>query len=389
MKQYTNTAKLLHWLVAGLIVSQYVLAELAKSAKQGDQILDQLALLANHKSIGITILALALIRLVYRFRNPAPELPPSMSAWQVWASKASHFLLYAFLLALPITGWLMSSAKSYSVSYFNLLALPDFVAPNERLAEQLQSSHYYLGEALFYIALLHILAALKHHFFDKDDVLAKMSNKFVYAVFVFVCAATILIFGRLFSSVPTENSPISKQVAQTESLEFSLSSLDQWNIDYQQSSIKFIGDQAGAPFEGEWQQWTAAIQFDPNKLEDARFDVSIDLRSGFSNDQERDDTIRSEEFFHAEKFPSASYQANDFSVSENGFVSQGRLSIKGITADVPLEFSVTTTDQGGQRLVGKAELDRFAWGIGTGQWLDTTWVGQQVLVKVRVVTKPK
>ncbi len=388
MKQYTNIAKSLHWLVAGLIISQYVLAELAESAKKNDQILDQLALLANHKSIGITILVLALIRLVYRFKNPAPSLPSSMSAWQIQASKASHFLLYGLLFALPITGWLMSSAKSYSVSYFNLLALPDFIAPNERLAEQLQAAHYYLGEALFYIALLHIAAALKHHFMDKDDVLKKMSSKLAYVVFILASVAVILVFGRLFNSETPESSPAPAQSTQAKPSEFGLSSLDQWNIDYEQSSIKFIGDQAGAPFEGEWQQWTAAIQFDPNNLADSRFDVTIDLTSGFSNDQERDDTIRSEEFFDVEQFPSASYQADAFSASDDGFVSQGQLSIKGIGALVPLEFTVTNLEQGGQLLIGKAELDRFTWNIGTGQWLDTTWVGQQVIVEVRVETKP-
>lgn len=388
MKQYTNIAKSLHWLVAGLIVSQYVLAELAEKAKENDQILDQLALLANHKSIGITILVLALIRLVYRFKNPAPALPSSMSAWQVQASKASHFLLYGFLFALPITGWLMSSAKSYSVSYFNLLALPDFIAPNERLAEQLQAAHYYLGEALFYIALLHVAAALKHHFLDKDDVLKKMSSKLAYAIFALASVAVILGFGRLFNSAPLEAPSTSTQSAQSDVSEFRLSALDQWDIDYEQSSIKFIGDQAGAPFEGEWQQWTAAIQFDSGNLEESRFDVTIDLTSGFSNDQERDDTIRSEEFFDVEQFPSASYQADDFSVSDNGFVGQGKLSIKGIAANVPLEFTVTNSEQGRQLLIGKAELDRFTWNVGTGQWLDTTWVGQQVFVEVRVETKP-
>ncbi len=388
MKQYTNIAKSLHWLVAGLIISQYVLAELAESAKKNDQILDQLALLANHKSIGITILVLALIRLLYRFKNPAPTLPSSMSAWQIQASKTSHFLLYGFLFALPITGWLMSSAKSYSVSYFNLLALPDFIAPNEGLAEQLQSAHYYLGEALFYIALLHIAAALKHHFIDKDDVLKKMSNKLSYVVFILASVFVILVFGRFFNSATPEASPVSTQSTQAEPNEFGLSSLDQWDIDYEQSSIKFIGDQAGAPFEGEWRQWTAAIQFDPNNLENSRFDVTIDLTSGFSNDQERDDTIRSEEFFNVQQFPSASYQADVFSVGDDDFVSQGRLSIKGISALVPLEFTITNSEQGGQLLIGKAELDRFTWNIGTGQWLDTTWVGQQVIVEVRVETKP-
>ena len=177
MKPFSNTAMFLHWSVAGLIVSQFVLAKLAENARHHDKILEQLALLANHKSVGITIIVLALIRLAYRLARPTPELPATMSRWQVTASKGSHVLLYGFLFALPVSGWLMSSAKAYSVSWFNLVALPDFVAPNEGLANFLQTSHYYLAEALFVIALVHILAAFKHHFIDKDDVLRSMSSK--------------------------------------------------------------------------------------------------------------------------------------------------------------------------------------------------------------------
>jgi len=391
MKQFSSVAKLLHWSVAGLIVSQYVLAKLAENAKLHERILEQLALLANHKSVGITILVFAAVRLIYRLNTPSPELPSSMTSWQVRASKASHFLLYGFLFALPISGWLMSSAKAYSVSWFNLLALPDFVAPNDVLAERLHSAHYYLAEALFVVALIHIFAALKHHFIDKDDVLKRMSNIANWVLFVLVITLVVGLLGRFFVSSPTVNPPseagaVSQaQVASNDS-QLVKSDLPLWSIDYDQSYIKFTADQAGAPFEGEWQKWAAEIQFDAEQLDKARFNVTIDLSSGFSNDQERDDTIRSAEFFDVVSFPDAYYRAVTFSKTADAFQSIGALSMKGTSIDAALSFDVVESN-GAKILTGSATLDRLRWNIGTGDWQDTSWVGQNVMVEVRVVSK--
>lgn len=394
MKQFSNIAKFLHWSVAGLIVSQYVLAKLAENAKHENQILEQLALLANHKSVGITILVLAVIRLLYRFKVPTPGSPPSTPHWQLIVSKASHSLLYGFLFLLPISGWLMSSAKSYSVSWFNVIALPDFVAPNESLAENLHTIHYYLAEALFVIAVIHILAALKHHFIDKDDVLVRISSRFSWALFVLVLVFVIGFFGRLFDVSPvTISDPLGSvdvtkaAVALPPSKQGRQSDLPLWDIDYSQSYIKFTGDQAGAPFEGEWQKWSAEIQFDETQFGMSRFSVAVDPSSGFSNDKDRDDTIRSADFFDVESFPEVVYYVDTFSSKGAEFEGLGTLSMKGVVADVALSFSITESATS-KILKGTASLDRFNWNIGSGDWVDTDWVGQNVKVEVRVVAKP-
>jgi len=392
MNQFSNTAKVLHWAVAALIVSQYVLAKLAENAKYNDRILEQLALLANHKSVGITILGLALVRLLYRLKTPAPVHPSTMPSWQRTVSTVSHCLLYGFLFAMPISGWLMSSAKAYSVSWFNLIALPDFVAPNENLAEQLHAVHHYLAEALFVVAVIHILAAVKHHYIDKDDVLIRMSSRITYALFVLIIIIIIGVFGRVFNTtsapVSTENQPaINATDSNASELTIAQSDLPIWNIDYDQSYIRFSGDQAGAPFEGEWQRWSAEIQFDKNQLDKARFNVSIDPSSGFSNDQERDDTIRSSDFFHVESFPNAYYRAALFSAIDGSYQSKGELSMKGISADTILNFDISNS---GNSIIleGSATLDRLVWNIGIGDWADTSWVGQNVTVEVRVLATP-
>ncbi len=172
--EYTTTAKLLHWLVAGLVVVQFVLANLAERAEDADDLVRELALFANHRSVGITILTLIVIRLLWRWRHPVPRLPASVPRWQVIASRLSHYSLYAILLAMPISGWLMSSAADVSISWFNLVPIPDFVAPDHERHEFFEGIHKLLAKLLFVIASLHILAALKHRLFDKDGVLQRM-----------------------------------------------------------------------------------------------------------------------------------------------------------------------------------------------------------------------
>ncbi len=155
-----------------LIVLQYVLAKQAHDLPFG---LHKLVVLARHKSFGITILALAVLRLIWRLANRAPELPSNMKPWERAAAHASHWTLYALLFAMPITGWLMSSARNYPVSWFNLVQLPDFVAKNDTIYDAMLTTHHLLAKALFAVALVHILAALWHHFFRKDNVLRTMA----------------------------------------------------------------------------------------------------------------------------------------------------------------------------------------------------------------------
>jgi cytochrome b561 len=168
--RYGAVAQTLHWVVVALIIAQFTLAWLAEDQPP----MHKLALLARHKSIGITIMALAAVRLAWRFLNPTPALPPQTSTWQRWAAHTAHGLLYVLLFAVPLMGWLMSSAKNYTVSWFNLLTLPNLVAPNEALFNAFRETHEALAFTLLAIAVVHALAALKHEFLDKDNVLRHM-----------------------------------------------------------------------------------------------------------------------------------------------------------------------------------------------------------------------
>jgi cytochrome b561 len=169
--RYGAVAQALHWIIAALIVTQFVLASMADDLPAGMQ---KLALLARHKSVGMTVLMLAVVRLAWRLFNKPPALPPGMKSYEVALAKITHGLFYVLLFALPLSGWMMSSAKGYTVSWFNLFAWPNLVPKDQAAFKTLRSVHETVATILFCAAILHILAALKHHFWDKDDVLKRM-----------------------------------------------------------------------------------------------------------------------------------------------------------------------------------------------------------------------
>jgi cytochrome b561 len=170
--RYGVVAQLFHWVIVALIVTQFVLANKAENLPPIS--LAKANTLTLHKSIGITILGLAVLRLAWRLLSPSPIAPTTIAAWQRRAARASHFLLYALLFVIPMLGWLMSSARSFSVSWFKLVTLPDLIEPNRAAFELLRDAHDIAAKTLFVVALVHITAALKHHFIDRDDVLVRM-----------------------------------------------------------------------------------------------------------------------------------------------------------------------------------------------------------------------
>ncbi len=172
--RYGGVAIALHWLVAALVIGQFVLANLAEAAEESGSLMGQIMWLARHKSVGITILGVAFLRIAWRLANPVPSHPAGMPGWQRVAASSTHGALYALLFALPLTGWAMSSAANFPVSVFGVVTLPDFVAADEALKKTLAEVHEVLATALFGLALLHILAALKHQFVDRDGTLARM-----------------------------------------------------------------------------------------------------------------------------------------------------------------------------------------------------------------------
>jgi cytochrome b561 len=168
--RWGSVAQFLHWLIVALIITQVTLA-LTAAQLHG---MAKLATLARHKSVGITILMLAVVRLGWRLINPTPPLPLTLKPYERFLANFTHAALYLLIFALPLTGWVMSSARGFPVSWFNQFQLPDLVTKNRALYEAMQETHEALAWTLGAVALLHLLGALKHHFVLKDTVLRRM-----------------------------------------------------------------------------------------------------------------------------------------------------------------------------------------------------------------------
>ena len=167
---YTHTAIALHWLAGLLILCGFTLGLSLKDLAISPQ---TLRLYGYHKWIGITVFLLAMARLAWRWSHPAPP-PVAMPEWQRRAAAATHALLYAFMLVIPLSGWIYSSATGVEVVYLGLVPLPDLVPKDKALASALKAVHVTLNYTLLALVTVHAGAALKHHFVDRDDVLRRM-----------------------------------------------------------------------------------------------------------------------------------------------------------------------------------------------------------------------
>jgi len=169
--RYGAMAQGFHWLIAVLLVVQYGIGLYGVRLGTG---FEQLVVLARHKSLGITLFGLALLRLAWRGWNPPPPLPGDMRRAERGLAHASHGLLYLLLFTLPVTGWLFSSASGISVSWFGWITLPDLVGVSEPLADALLRVHIGLSLLLVLTVALHVAAALWHHRVRRDTVLLRM-----------------------------------------------------------------------------------------------------------------------------------------------------------------------------------------------------------------------
>jgi cytochrome b561 len=168
---YTPLAKSLHWLMAlmifGLLALGFYMSDLPLSP-------DKLQLYSWHKWAGVTVFVLVWIRLAWRITHRPPALPQGMSPLMQMGAHAGHLLLYVLMIAIPLSGWLMSSAKGFQTVWFGVLPIPDLIGKDKELGKTLAELHEALNIGLLLLIIGHALAAFFHHFVHKDDTLRRM-----------------------------------------------------------------------------------------------------------------------------------------------------------------------------------------------------------------------
>jgi cytochrome b561 len=348
--RYALPAKLLHWLSALLVLGLIGLGLWMVALPLG---LTKLYAYAWHKWIGLTVLVLTLLRLGWRAWRPPPALPGSVTAWERAIAPWSHALLLVLLVALPISGWLMSSAGGVKVIWFGLIEIPDLVARDMALFERLRILHHWLAWILMALLAVHLGAVLRHDVLRRDGIFRRMAP--------FVLLVVIL-------AIPP---PAHAQSA--------------WTIDPARSRITFSVEQVGKIASGRVGQWTGTIVFDPQNPGQARIDIRIDMRSASTGAKDVDDMMLGPNFLDAQRQPEARFISSSV-VARGGdnYEARGKLTLREVTRDIALPFTLRI--QGNQATArGTLQIKRLDYGVGRNEWASTNYVADLVTIDLTVV----
>jgi cytochrome b561 len=172
VSRYTTIAIVFHWISAILVLTMIGLGLYMTDIPKGTP--NRAFYFNLHKSIGVTVALLVIVRLWWRAKNPPPLLPTSMPAWQVQASKISHALLYMCLIVMPLSGFAGTQFTKYGVNYFELFKIPPMGSENKIAYDLLQGVHEVTADLLIALVVIHVLAAFKHLLIDRNKVFQRM-----------------------------------------------------------------------------------------------------------------------------------------------------------------------------------------------------------------------
>lgn len=375
-----------------------------------------------HKSFGLSILALTTLRLVWRLTHKIPPLPAAMPAWQKAAARGTHWAFYALLFVTPLVGWAIVSVspKDIPTFWFGLFSVPhlpffDGVIDRSAVEDVFEEGHEFLAFAILGLLALHVGAALKHGFINRDGVLRSMAPKFGALI------GMLVIFGGLgvavshyLTAAPSataqtapvepaliieaepepvvlteapenvvgaEISPTEPSPAQIETTPAAPEKLMRWSVDYDASWLRFIGEENGRTFEGGFSDFSAEILFDPDRLSESKIRVKVQTATASTGDALRDATIPGKEWFDTKQYPSATFVSTDIrALGGNAYEANGALTIKDVSHNIVLPFTLNI--EGEQAIAtGTVDLLRTDFGLGVAE----SWLGDEgIALNVRV-----
>lgn len=337
-----------------------------------------------HKSFGLTILALTFARLGWRLTHRPPALPVKMPSWQKLIARATHWAFYALMFLTPLAGWAMVSASPTDIptKWFGLTGVPHMpffagVADRAAVEDILKEVHEYLAFGILFLLALHVGAALKHQFFNRDGVFQSMTPRSggQWASVAVILGALGAASGfYLFGPAPQASAALQPTI-NSEVVDAN------WVVDYDASRLVFVGEEKGRRFEGTFKEFTAGIFFDPDNLTTSRIEVEVSTGSAATGDELRDASLPGADWFGAQEFPTARFATTDIrNLGGNAYEAVGLLSIKNIEQEITLPF---TLDVAGNAAIaaGGVDLVRTDFALGAApSWLDE----ENVALKVRV-----
>jgi cytochrome b561/polyisoprenoid-binding protein YceI len=410
--RYSTVAIVLHWLIAAAIIFQILLGWRMDDHPSPTTY----AIFQLHKSVGITILALSLIRLGWRLANPPPPLPAAMPVWEKAAAKATHWGFYAIMLGLPLTGWaIVSTSKTniptllYGLVPWPSLPLLQSLEPVARhsVNKAAAVSHGALVWLTYVLLALHLGAVLKHHFLGRDEVVGHMvpgvrpgrvfePRLWLVAIAGLAVIAGAYAYGPKSKAPPPSPSPIAAEPAPPAPSPAAPAAatapaaaaaptpaklpLSAWTV-APGGTLAFSTNWGGQPIEGRFETWKADITFSPDDLAGSRLKVTIDVASATTGDAQRDATLSTSDWFDAQAHPKAVFTADSFTrIGDNRYRARGRLQLRGVIAPAVLAFTLTI-DGDKARAGGAASVDRTVFGVGQGEMGGTDQIPAAVKVR--------
>ncbi len=367
VERYGVVARTLHWVIGigilCMLVMGLIMTDMANSPLK-------FKIFSIHKATGITILFLAVLRLIWKLINW--NLPRDLK--HPWYEEAAatfvHWGFYALMIGMPLTGWILTGAANSTINWFGLFPVPNIAQPDPDLKHAMAYAHGTIANIIWVFIALHVLGALKHVVIDKDSTLRRMVP-FMTPVFL------------LFMMVPAHGEPQAP--------------FPQWTIDRAHSTLTFSATQEGTAFNGKFSAFDGTVMLDPDHPEAGNARITIDLASFSSQNDERDSTVKGPDWFDTKTSPTATYTITKFEKSgtDGSMIADGNLHLRGIDQKLNLPFTMTVTNDAETGVktahcVGSTVVKRLDFGVGGGQWADPKEVGTDVTVKVDLtMTAPK
>jgi len=414
--RYSTVAIILHWAIAALMIAQVPLGW-----QMGGKSAESFARFQLHKSIGLTILMLTVLRILWRLVNRPPAL--TVGGWEGWLARFVHRLFYVLLLALPLSGWLLVSTSKITVPtlIFGVLPWPNLpglggldAGVRHGLHELGEGAHEFMVYIFLIALLLHVAGALKHHWIDRDGSLRRMAPGVTSAfhprlLLIFAAVVGVFAFGRFFipplpqggempaaQEQPSENAtaaefpavtPIDKAVDQVMDEEEEAAAADpdalaRWVVQ-PGGKIGFETQWSGSTLTGHFREWEADISFGRNALDQSRATVRIQTGSITTGQPQPDGALPGEDWFAVQTFPTATFNASKFTRAGNGFEATGTLMIRGQSRPITLPFTLNITGDTA-RMRGSVVIDRIAYGVG---WPTVDDVPAEVKVSIDLTAK--
>lgn len=384
--RYSPVAAILHWTIAALIVGQIAGGMYMHGLPNSSPV--KFDLYQLHKSFGLSVLLLSLARLGWRLTHKAPALPVAMPHWQKLAARGTHWIFYALMISTPLAGWAIVSVSPTDIptKWFGLMPVPHLpffsgVTDREAAERLFEEQHEFLAKIIIGLLIIHVGAALKHAFVDKDGVFLSMiperSRYWVGAGAIFAVFGAASLFYLLSAEAPAQANPPQSQGHGA--------ATGNWAIDYDKSKLVFVGYENGRGFRGAFANFEAHIDFNLDDPGDAEIRVVVSTESGSTGDSLRDSNMPGSEWFDVKNHPQATFEAAGVRVlGENKYAADGTLIIKDIEHPVALNFTLDI-DGDTAHAIGHADLIRTDFGLGANSsWLDDEGVALEVRVEFEI-----